>query len=246
MAFIVESVDRCPRDEFEWEERAILFNCTVLVMQTLIARKSNTTELLNYMYHCVLTGDGDRLVEVCAPSVNIHGNSCTEFNLFGKRIQESFLNCTGVCPDVYNSKEAYKYQTCYDQASQPNESNVISIVGAEETTSSYLYAAVLFCCGFVIGNLIVLTFVRRNIIKKKIIEIFIRMRIFLSDASYSAATEDANAVTKHQANVQLIDNNNTTVGLKETVDLENLKKTVHIKRPVDLEIKESFESLKAF
>lgn len=27
------------------------------------------------------------------------------------------------------------------------------------------------------------------------------MRIFLSDASYSAATEDANAVTKHQANV---------------------------------------------
>lgn len=70
---ILGSVDRCPRDEIEWDERASFFNCTVLVLQILIATKSKITEPLNYMYHCVLTGDGKKLVQVCARSVNIHG-----------------------------------------------------------------------------------------------------------------------------------------------------------------------------
>lgn len=60
----VESVDRCPSDEIEWEERASTLDC--------LALESFDDAFVN-MYHCVLTGDGDSLVEVCAPSVNIHG-----------------------------------------------------------------------------------------------------------------------------------------------------------------------------
>ena len=57
-------VSRCPRDEIEWNERASALDCAAL--------ESFDDDSVN-MYHCALTGDGARLVEVCAPSVNIHG-----------------------------------------------------------------------------------------------------------------------------------------------------------------------------
>lgn len=41
-------------------------------------------------------------------------------------------------------------------------------------------------------------------IKKKIIEIFVRIRSVLRDASDSAATKDACALPKHQTNVSKI------------------------------------------
>lgn len=36
------------------------------------------------------------------------GHSCTEFNIVGNLIQESFIKCNNDCPNGYNSAEAYK------------------------------------------------------------------------------------------------------------------------------------------
>lgn len=67
-------VDRCPKDEEEWKKRVEMRFCDVsaikdaikkIILYPYLRRKTH--------YHCALTGDGDRLVEVCAPSVHIHG-----------------------------------------------------------------------------------------------------------------------------------------------------------------------------
>nr|XP_022337603.1 uncharacterized protein LOC111133461 isoform X2 [Crassostrea virginica] len=120
-------VDRCPKDEEEWKIRAEKRDCYLSALHKIIndnVKKLN--EFVSRRYHCALTGDGDRLVEVCARSVHIHGHSCTEFNIRGNLVQESFKKCQDACPNVYNSTEAYKYQTCYDRAGQTNEFNVTS------------------------------------------------------------------------------------------------------------------------
>ena len=61
-AFWYKYVDSCPKDKEEWEKRANALDCLMDLFETL-----------KRMYHCALTGEGDRLVEVCAPSVHIHG-----------------------------------------------------------------------------------------------------------------------------------------------------------------------------
>nr|XP_022291362.1 uncharacterized protein LOC111102786 isoform X2 [Crassostrea virginica] len=190
------SVDRCPSDKEEWEERSLKMNCS--------AWRSNR------MYHCALNEDGDRLLEVCAPPVNIHGRSCTEFNTLGNVIQESFIRCWEACPNVYNSTEAYKYQTCYSylyaEYDQPNESNVPSITGSEETESSTLNGPVFQSVILSLISVLILLLVLccwEDIIKKQMIKFVEMIRKKCSGAGNHAATEGGCSVVKEQTDHKL-------------------------------------------
>lgn len=99
----LQKVDQCPRNALEWDARAALFNCSS-INQTCVPPDM-------FLYHCVLNADGSELLEVCAPLRYIHGQKCTEFDSGGPIIQESANTCgnaTVPCPQVYNSKEAFK------------------------------------------------------------------------------------------------------------------------------------------
>lgn len=105
----VRNVDRCPRNALEWDVREDLFNCSSYHQTCVMASK--------FVYHCVLNADGTKLLEVCAPYKYIHGQRCAEFDSKGGIIQESANRCDShivPCSNVYNSMEAFKYQSCYD------------------------------------------------------------------------------------------------------------------------------------
>ena len=63
---MVVPVNRCPRNNLEWDERASLFNCSS-INQTCV-------EPDKFQYHCVLNENCTELVEVCAPVRVIYGN----------------------------------------------------------------------------------------------------------------------------------------------------------------------------
>lgn len=100
----VQVVKMCPRNEDEWNARAIAHDCP------------KTKE--NDEYHCVIDATGMKLIELCAPSVPVSGSSCAEYNEVGRRIHTSEIKCGNElvpCPYTYDSREAYKYQSCYDE-----------------------------------------------------------------------------------------------------------------------------------
>lgn len=102
-------VKQCPKNVIEWDERAALKNCTSF--------KQDCVPTDQFMYHCVLNADGTKLLEVCAPFKNIHGEQCAEFDYDGSLIQENSKNCGNdavPCPAAYKSTESFKYQACYD------------------------------------------------------------------------------------------------------------------------------------
>ena len=59
-------VERCPRNELEWNARAARLNCSS-INQTCV-------EPSLFEYHCVLNKEGNKLLEVCATSSHIFGN----------------------------------------------------------------------------------------------------------------------------------------------------------------------------
>lgn len=70
-----------------------------------------------FSYHCALNADVNELLELCAPLKFIHGQKCVEYNSLGTIIQESIVDCSNAtvpCPEVFQSTEAFKYQSCYD------------------------------------------------------------------------------------------------------------------------------------
>lgn len=106
-----QEVIQCPRNELEWNVRAEIFNCSS-INQTCVDK----TDM--FQYHCVLNSNGTELLETCAPIKYIYGQTCAEFDAKGKIIQESSYNCSNAtvpCPSVYNSADAFKYQSCYDE-----------------------------------------------------------------------------------------------------------------------------------
>lgn len=62
----IQHVDRCPRNELEWNARSAIYNCSS-VNQTCIQNDM-------FVYHCVLNSNGTMLIEVCAPLKYIYGN----------------------------------------------------------------------------------------------------------------------------------------------------------------------------
>lgn len=61
----VKRIDKCPQNILEWNERANQKNCSSI--------KQDCTSKANFLYHCVLNGDGTYVIEVCAPFKYIHG-----------------------------------------------------------------------------------------------------------------------------------------------------------------------------
>ncbi|XP_062575178.1 uncharacterized protein LOC134237093 isoform X2 [Saccostrea cucullata] len=98
-------VDRCPKTLIEWRERSLMKNCGNI--------KQDCTEKNNFQYHCLINEYLNETVEVCAPVSQILGYKCAEYNIIGRRIQDSAdMNCTS-CPFQYYSNLSYGHQECY-------------------------------------------------------------------------------------------------------------------------------------
>lgn len=122
----IKTVDRCPRNSLEWDERAALFNCSSI--------KQSCVSTDMFLYHCVLDTFGTELIEMCAVYKFIYGRKCAEFDRKGSIVQENVYNCSNSrvsCPNVYKSTDAYKYQSCYDGVEQRKE-----ITKTTESTNS--------------------------------------------------------------------------------------------------------------
>lgn len=63
----IKSVERCPRNKYEWDIQATHLNCTSLPK--------------NVTYHCVLNENGTGLIEVCARPTIINGKQVNIFIL---------------------------------------------------------------------------------------------------------------------------------------------------------------------
>lgn len=112
----IKTVDRCPRNSLEWDDRAALFNCSS-IKQSCVSKDM-------FLYHCVLDTYGTELIEICAVYKFIYGRKCAEFDRKGSIVQENVYNCSNSrvsCPNVYKSTDAYKYQSCYDGVEQRKE-----------------------------------------------------------------------------------------------------------------------------
>lgn len=63
----VEIVISCPSSKAEWDDAARRKDCGRL------ASKQNCTTAENFLYHCVINGLGNKLLEVCGPKRIIFG-----------------------------------------------------------------------------------------------------------------------------------------------------------------------------
>lgn len=70
-----------------------------------------------FQYHCLINYWGNATIEVCALNRSIFGY-CAEDLVDGALVQDKYdADCTHnhpPCPVLYNSAEAYRYQSCYD------------------------------------------------------------------------------------------------------------------------------------
>lgn len=62
----LEYVDRCPKDETEWQKAASKKDCSAV--------RQNCTSSDNFVYHCLINAWENATVEVCATRVLIIGN----------------------------------------------------------------------------------------------------------------------------------------------------------------------------
>eukprot|EP00105_Crassostrea_gigas_P012011 XP_011427874.2 PREDICTED: uncharacterized protein LOC105328618 [Crassostrea gigas] len=114
-AMTVRIVTRCPSDLSSWKNAAKSMKCESIDNNCLHTIRSKGDH--RFQYHCVINAWMNATLEVCALNRTIFGY-CTEYNVMGRVIQENYnADCTShdpPCPAIYNSAEAYKYQTCYD------------------------------------------------------------------------------------------------------------------------------------
>lgn len=113
-AMTIRYVERCPVDLKSWERAAKDMDCESI--------DHNCSHNLSkgdhrFQYHCVINNWINATLEVCALNRTIF-DYCTEYNVMGRVMQENYkADCTKhdpPCPAIYNSAEAYKYQTCYE------------------------------------------------------------------------------------------------------------------------------------
>uniref|UniRef100_A0A8W8JLQ5 Uncharacterized protein n=1 Tax=Magallana gigas TaxID=29159 RepID=A0A8W8JLQ5_MAGGI len=82
---------------------------------------------------------------------------CAEFNILGSVIQDNYYaDCTKhdpPCPSVYNSAEAYKYQSCYKLVEQ-NERNTKIISAAKRTSGNLTTPFISIFFRFIIRKLL--------------------------------------------------------------------------------------------
>lgn len=123
----VQAVDDCPDSEEKWKEAAARKNCG--------AYASQCDEPKSLMYHCVINAFVNQTLEVCAYRRIIVSGYCTEYNIGGNIIQQSFrTNCTqftkNPCPLGYQSTDAYKYPGCYELTKRITAKTTLSTTNA--------------------------------------------------------------------------------------------------------------------
>lgn len=122
--------NHCPKDAASWHMAADRMNCNSIRQQ---CSKSLSLDPKKYIfqYHCLINSWMNATVEVCALNQSILGH-CAEFDTDGAFIQGNYkADCRKhdpPCPKIYNSAEAYKYQSCYhpvykqyNQSVQPSQ-----------------------------------------------------------------------------------------------------------------------------
>ncbi|XP_062613666.1 uncharacterized protein LOC134275400 [Saccostrea cucullata] len=101
----VSYVSRCPSNETEWESAAQQKQCNKL------ATLQSCTDPEKFVYHCVLSKDGTKYIEVCAQSWFMSGY-CARFSVAdGRIINDPGLDCTkfsSPCPTRFQSNESFK------------------------------------------------------------------------------------------------------------------------------------------
>lgn len=105
----VKIVDNCPDSKEKWREAAEKMKCTEF--------DGNRRNPEKFVYHCIINSFLNQTQEVCAKNVVIFEGNCTEYSASANKIQGSHhakcTNSSPPCPDIYNSKEAYKYPGCF-------------------------------------------------------------------------------------------------------------------------------------
>ncbi|XP_048768571.1 uncharacterized protein LOC125675116 [Ostrea edulis] len=102
-------VSVCPKNRKEWIAASDRKQCSRILQ--------NCTRPGNFQYHCLVNTNADGLVEVCLPVRRIVGQYCSFYDDKKIRAENHYhLPCGEhdvICPEFYQSNEAYKYQGCY-------------------------------------------------------------------------------------------------------------------------------------
>lgn len=105
----------CPKDAESWQMRAEEMNCNSIRQQCSESLSLDPKKYI-FQYHCLINSWMNATIEVCALNQSILGY-CAEFDTDGAFIQENYrADCRQFdppCPKIYDSAEAYKYQSCY-------------------------------------------------------------------------------------------------------------------------------------
>ncbi|XP_056016810.1 uncharacterized protein LOC130053510 [Ostrea edulis] len=132
----IKQVPSCPITQQDRENAAKEKDCEKY------SHHQNCSKATDFMYHCVINENENKLLEVCAPTRYILG-FCTEFNVIGGRIQDHYsAECSTFnppCPGRYISTDAYLYKSCYGLVETSEESYVANMtsttIGSNNVTS---------------------------------------------------------------------------------------------------------------
>nr|XP_034335314.1 uncharacterized protein LOC117692198 [Crassostrea gigas] len=132
----VDYVNRCPKDAESWKMAAKQKDCGSIDQECSKLNELNNQRYL-FQYHCLINSWGNATVEVCALNRSIFGY-CAEYLVDGALVQDKYdSDCkhhNPPCPVLYNSAEAYLYQSCYDLVYKNRERNICY---AHEGVTSY-------------------------------------------------------------------------------------------------------------
>lgn len=107
--------NHCPKDVASWQIRAEKMNCNSIHQQCSESLGLDPKKYI-FQYHCLINSWMNDTIEVCALNQSVLGH-CAEFDTDGAFIQENYkADCrkhNPPCPNIYNSADAYKYQSCY-------------------------------------------------------------------------------------------------------------------------------------
>lgn len=122
----VDFVDRCPRDAESWKMAAKQKDCESIDQECSKLNGLNNQRYI-FQYHCLINSWGNATIEVCALNRSIFGY-CAEYLVDGALVQDKYdADCKHhhpPCPVLYNSAEAYLYQSCYDLVYKNRERNI--------------------------------------------------------------------------------------------------------------------------
>ncbi|XP_062584888.1 uncharacterized protein LOC134246517 [Saccostrea cucullata] len=109
----METVKNCPKSKEEWNQRAMLKDCSKF--------HQSCTDNSTFLYHCLPNTNLQTLVEVCAPMIYA-SEYCCEFNSLGAVVQRNYKadcrNYSHPCLKSFPSTESFRYQECYAKNSQ--------------------------------------------------------------------------------------------------------------------------------